>query len=87
MEVEKIVKQLEGIGGEYPIFQKDGLVLSIPDAISRVFKNRYMNGKGQAISSKSANTLMGEKCPECGQTISFEEGCMMCHFCGFSKCG
>jgi ribonucleoside-diphosphate reductase alpha chain len=30
---------------------------------------------------------MGEKCPECGQTISFEEGCMMCHFCGFNKCG
>ncbi|MBN2419538.1 MAG: vitamin B12-dependent ribonucleotide reductase [Deltaproteobacteria bacterium] len=87
VEVEKIVKQLEGIGGEYPVFQKDGLVLSIPDAISRVFKNRYMNGKGKAISSKSANTLMGEKCPECGQTISFEEGCMTCHFCGFSKCG
>ena len=87
VEVEKIVKQLEGIGGEYPIFQKDGLVLSIPDAISRVFKNRYMNGKGKVISSKSSNTLMGEKCPECGQTISFEEGCMTCHFCGFSKCG
>jgi len=32
----------------------------------------------------SAGTL---KCPECGQTVSFEEGCMMCHFCGFNKCG
>jgi ribonucleoside-diphosphate reductase alpha chain len=87
VEVEKIVKQLEGIGGEYPVFQKDGLVLSIPDAISRVFRNRYMNGKGKTSSSKASNSLMGEKCPECGQTISFEEGCMTCHFCGFSKCG
>jgi ribonucleoside-diphosphate reductase alpha chain len=91
VEVETIVKQLEGIGGEYPVFQKDGLVLSIPDAISRVFKNRYLNGKGKTgsstSSSKASNSLMGEKCPECGQTISFEEGCMTCHFCGFSKCG
>ncbi len=86
VEVDRIVKQLEGIGGEYPVFQKDGLVLSIPDAIARVFKNRYMNGKGK-ISQSKTNTLMGEKCPECGQTISFEEGCMMCHFCGYSKCG
>ncbi len=87
VDVDKIVKQLEGIGGEYPVFQKDGLVLSIPDAIARVFKNRYMNGKGKTSSSKVTNSLMGEKCPECGQTISFEEGCMTCHFCGFSKCG
>ena len=21
------------------------------------------------------------------ETVSFEEGCMMCHFCGFNKCG
>ncbi len=87
IEVEKIIKQIEGIGGEYPVFQKDGLVLSIPDAIGRVLKNRYINGEGKTAATKSANTLLGEKCPECGQTISFEEGCMICHFCGFSKCG
>ncbi|NLD39568.1 MAG: vitamin B12-dependent ribonucleotide reductase [Desulfatiglans sp.] len=88
VEVEKIVKQIEGIGGEYPIFQKDGLVLSIPDAIGRVLKNRYMNGKvNKSTPSNSSNTFMGEKCPECGQTISFEEGCMICHSCGYSKCG
>ena len=87
IEVEKIIKQIEGIGGEYPVFQKDGLVLSIPDAISRVLKNRYVNGKGKTATTKSANTLLGEKCPECGQTISFEEGCVTCHFCGYSKCG
>lgn len=85
--VNKIVSQLEGIGGEYPVFQKDGLVLSIPDAISRVLKNRYMSGKDKPEKSKTGNSLMGEKCPECGQTISFEEGCMTCHFCGYSKCG
>jgi len=87
VKVEKIVNQLKGIGGEHPVFQKDGLVLSIPDAISRVFEKRYLNNKDYKRRRKHENSLLGETCPECGQTISFEEGCMTCHFCGFTKCG
>ncbi|MBN2059311.1 MAG: vitamin B12-dependent ribonucleotide reductase [Deltaproteobacteria bacterium] len=87
VKVDKIVDQLKGIGGEHPVFQKDGLVLSIPDAISRVFEKRYLNGKENNTKKKYEKSLLGETCPECGQTISFEEGCMTCHFCGFSKCG
>jgi ribonucleoside-diphosphate reductase alpha chain len=87
VQVEHIIEQLKGIGGEHPIFQKDGLVLSIPDAISRVLEKRYMNDKIKKNGRKHRQSLMGETCPECGQTISFEEGCMTCHFCGFTKCG
>ena len=86
VRVEKIVEQLKGIGGEYPVFQKDGLVLSIPDAISRVLEKRYLQHPCKK-SGPHENSLLGETCPECGQTISFEEGCMTCHFCGFTKCG
>lgn len=86
VKVEKIVEQLKGIGGEHPVFQKDGLVLSVPDAISRVLE-RYLKDKPQKRRGRYENSLMGEICPECGQTISFEEGCMTCHFCGFTKCG
>ena len=25
-------------------------------------------------------------CPECGEPISFEGGCNICHSCGWSKC-
>lgn len=82
---EQIVKQLKGIGGEYPVFQEGGLVLSIPDAIARVLEKRYLKPNGNHTGQ--VNTLMGEKCPECSQTVSFEEGCMTCHFCGFTKCG
>ncbi len=85
VKVDKIVEQLKGIGGEHPIFQNGSIVMSIPDAISRVLENRYMDNKKHR--QKTTNHLMGEKCPECGETISFEEGCMICHFCGFSKCG
>jgi ribonucleoside-diphosphate reductase alpha chain len=87
VQVEKIVEQLKGIGGEHPVFQKDGLVLSIPDAISRVLEKRYMQGQPAKRHGSHKNSLLGETCPECGQTISFEEGCMTCHFCGFTKCG
>jgi ribonucleoside-diphosphate reductase alpha chain len=82
--VDKVVEQLKGIGGEHPVFQNGGLVLSIPDAIARVLEKRYLK---DGMMTKKAGSLMGEICPECSQTISFEEGCMMCHFCGFTKCG
>jgi len=85
--VDKIVNQLKGIGGEYPIFQDGGLVLSIPDAIARVLEKAYITGQNAKKHHKTEYSLMGEKCPECGQTVSFEEGCMICHFCGFNKCG
>ena len=87
VKVDKIVNQLKGIGGEHPVFQKDGLVLSIPDAISRIFENRYLKDGKLNRRKKHSKTLIGETCPDCGQTISFEEGCMTCHFCGYSKCG
>ena len=88
VEVSAIVDQLKGIGGEHPVFQHGGLVLSIPDGIARVLERRYLtrsvNNGGKA---NQRNALLGETCPECGQTVSFEEGCMICHFCGFNKCG
>ena len=86
IKVGEIVEQLKGIGGEHPVFQNGGLVLSIPDAIARVLEKRYLSGAAQA-NHKSENSLLGEKCPDCGQTVSFEEGCILCHFCGFNKCG
>jgi len=87
VKVDAIVDQLKGIGGEHPVFQNGGLVLSIPDAISRVLEKRYMVKTSQTGMANMKNALLGETCPECGQTISFEEGCMTCHFCGFTKCG
>jgi ribonucleoside-diphosphate reductase alpha chain len=85
--VDKIVDQLKGIGGEYPVFQDGGLVLSIPDAIARILDKKYLSGENAPRYHKTEYSLLGEKCPECGQTVSFEEGCMICHFCGFNKCG
>lgn len=29
----------------------------------------------------------GEKCPECGSDLIFQDGCVLCPNCGYSKCG
>ena len=87
VKVGSIIDQLKGIGGEHPVFQEGGLVLSIPDAIARVLEKRYLTKSNHTGKANMKNALLGGTCPECGQTISFEEGCMTCHFCGFNKCG
>jgi ribonucleoside-diphosphate reductase alpha chain len=87
VNVAEIVEQLKGIGGEHPVFQDGGLVLSIPDAISRVLEKRYLKNNANTRHGRPNSILMGETCPDCGQTISFEEGCMICHFCGLTRCG
>jgi len=84
IEVVDIVSQLKGIGGEHPVFQKKGLLLSIPDAIAWVLETRYLEG---GVSSGFGNDLSRQRCPDCGQELVFEEGCHSCKACGFTKCG
>ncbi len=85
--VENIVEQVKGIRGEHAVFHKGELVLSIPDAIGRVLEERYLKGNTDKPGYSAQHSLQGNSCPECGQTISFEEGCLTCHGCGYSKCG
>jgi ribonucleoside-diphosphate reductase alpha chain len=84
--VRDVVAQLKGIGGEHPVFQKKGILLSIPDAISGVLENRYLRGAGQTAPS-GVQDLNNPSCPECGTEMLFQEGCHICPECGFSRCG
>ncbi len=38
------------------------------------------------LIESAATNIYKEKCPECGQTLSFSEGCVKCPACGYSKC-
>jgi len=87
IEVEEIINQIEGIRGEHAVFQDGGLVHSIPDAIAKVLSKRYMPKKNGTEKTTQRNSLKSDLCPECGQSIAFEEGCMTCHYCGYTKCG
>ncbi len=84
IEVEEIVKQIKGIGGEHPVFQKKGLLLSIPDAIAWVLENRYLK---ERVPVRAVTELNGRLCPDCDQPLVFEEGCFICKSCGYTKCG
>ncbi|WP_300156726.1 vitamin B12-dependent ribonucleotide reductase [Solidesulfovibrio sp.] len=84
VNVADIVGQLKGIGGENPVFQKKGLLLSIPDAVSWVLENRYLQGR--KVHDDTGN-LGQPQCPDCGGELTFEEGCHVCKGCGYTKCG
>lgn len=83
IDVEAIVGQLKGIGGEHPVFQKKGLLLSIPDAIAWVLENRYLKGKS---IGHHVDTFTRQVCPECGAELVFQEGCHHCPNCAYTKC-
>jgi len=80
VKVESIVRQLSGIRCPAPAWQNGKMVLSCPDAIAQVLGNVT----GTEISA--GDTMMGT-CPDCGGTLAHQEGCLICHVCGFSKCG
>lgn len=84
VHVRDVVGQLKGIGGEHPVFQKKGLLLSIPDAVAWVLENRYLKDSKPA---GDVHSLVRPGCPECGQELMFQEGCFICQACGYTKCG
>ncbi|MFP4516060.1 MAG: vitamin B12-dependent ribonucleotide reductase [Desulfovibrionales bacterium] len=84
VDVREIVGQLKGIGGEHPVFQKKGMLLSIPDAVAWILESRYMQGR---VPRQPVNSLERPLCPECDQPLVFQEGCHVCQSCGYTKCG
>ncbi len=84
IDVRDVVSQLKGIGGEHPVFQKKGLLLSIPDAVGWVLENRYLQGHSKGSDYVG---LQHPACPDCGHKLVFQEGCFVCGACGYTKCG
>ncbi|MFA6665886.1 MAG: vitamin B12-dependent ribonucleotide reductase [Armatimonadota bacterium] len=89
---ESIIKQLRGNVCPSPGWDAGGRVLSCPDAIGIALEH-YVQFKqtGQASDtvSKWSSTLdnMVGACPDCGGAVEHESGCLVCRFCGYSKCG
>jgi len=89
---ESIIKQLRGNVCPSPAWDNGGKVLSCPDAIGIALEH-YLQYKqtgeaGETVSkwSETLDNLVGA-CPDCGSTVEHESGCIVCRFCGFSKCG
>jgi len=87
--VEDVVEQLEGIGGSSPVFSDGKLVMSIPDAIATILKRHFVSVGDASVRepTKRPMDLNLERCPDCGdRALAFEQGCMTCRSCGYSKC-
>jgi ribonucleoside-diphosphate reductase alpha chain len=92
IEPESIIKQLRGVRCPSPAWDNGTMVLSCADAISKAFE-RYLLGMKQydhralhAATEARVNYLAGQ-CPECGNALEYESGCVICRMCGYSKCG
>ncbi|MHB0912461.1 MAG: vitamin B12-dependent ribonucleotide reductase [Armatimonadota bacterium] len=92
VEVDSVIKQLRGNRCSSPLWGEGGMVLSCPDAIGIAlehyvqYKQTGETGTKVAKWSSSLDNLVGA-CPDCGSAVEHESGCIVCRFCGYSKCG
>ncbi len=75
--VRDIIEQLKGIGGSQPVFENDGIILSLPDAIAQGLERAM----GETVEVRT-----DDMCPACGAPLMHAEGCMRCVSCDYSKC-
>ncbi|MFC1594539.1 vitamin B12-dependent ribonucleotide reductase [Candidatus Omnitrophota bacterium] len=102
VEVKSIVDQLHGIRCPSPSWEKGKRIFSCADAISRVIERRLCNKPSvkaedavdEEITAAEMHTVAHRRvsvnivgmCPDCGNALRHEEGCVKCQSCGFSKC-
>lgn len=89
IDPDEVIKQLKGISCHQPTWSNGGKILSCSDAIAKAIEkynqNNEMGGNGHKDNSNPV-MLIGA-CPECGGAVEHEGGCVVCHNCGFTKCG
>ncbi len=86
VDPQYIIKQLRGIRCPSTVRQRGMECTSCPDAIARVV-TRVMQEQYGFVPAPSKAPGVRAACPECGEALAHEGGCVMCHGCGYSKCG
>ncbi len=74
----------DAIGGvlEKTITDKSGFAQQVPTDLGKVETSEVQI---QSKGNGSAGQVAGQ-CPDCGATLVYQEGCLTCHMCGYSKC-
>ena len=94
VDVAAVVKHIRGIRCPSIAWEQGHSVLSCPDAIASVLE-RQIKDEGSDVSAAKATDLdshsgeamkLGGQCPECGGMLVYQEGCQICHGCGYTKC-
>lgn len=80
--LDSIANKLAGTSFEPMGFTDDPKIpnaTSLVDYIFRLLKSKY--GEEADIEQKSGNL-----CPDCGKPLLYQNGCISCNLCGFSRC-
>ena len=62
-------------------------VLSCPDAIGLVMRHALDRVRPATTPDVQQPDHSADPCPECGQPLTRESGCVVCGNCGYSRCG
>jgi len=82
---ETIHQQLNGIVC-CPVWSEGTQVHSVPDAIALGLKTHFIDSHDGISASTNGKFGSGGVCPECGSNTAYQEGCITCNSCGWSKC-
>jgi ribonucleoside-diphosphate reductase alpha chain len=86
IEPAEVIKQLKGISCHSPAWYDGGKILSCSDAIAKALEMYKLKGKKDNGDMQKVVMMIGA-CPECGGMVEHEGGCLVCHSCGYTKCG
>ena len=93
IEVAKVVKQLRGIRCPSIAWEQGKSILSCADAIASVLEKHVTGDNAGNNNSDMKKTgdyglirNIAGQCPECGGLLAYQEGCLLCPACGYTKC-
>jgi ribonucleoside-diphosphate reductase alpha chain len=79
----EVVHQLRGIQDGHPAGVGPSATLSVPDGVAKAMAEHYL--VGGSLPDTRELPIIGA-CPDCGSGLTRQEGCVVCHSCGYSKC-
>lgn len=82
VDPQPVMRQLRGISCHKPSGFGPNRVLSCADALG-IAVHTHLNPEAAA----ETHVALGGACPECGDAVEHEEGCVLCRSCGYSECG
>jgi len=96
VDVASVVRQLRGIRCPSIAWEEGKSILSCADAIASVLE-KHIKGDTGGDGNHDSDTVnkpedyslaknIAGQCPDCGNLLAYQEGCFVCHACGYTKC-
>ncbi len=96
IDMNSIIKQLRGIRCPSIAWSEGKSILSCADAIATILERHNNTDTGNDEETSTSFTPIqptigltrnvGGQCPDCGSLLAYQEGCFICHGCGYTKC-